>query len=336
MSEFISGDQLFRYVPRTNTFERIPFAGLIESVFSHNDKVYIIDSDRHMWAMGVDSRSIRGFENSMPGFTRVPGDTEFKSVSDSGLCAVALDIYGNIWYKGEISRGYPKTEEFTQFTDGTQYVDVSYGGVSYGGDYCLAIDATGDLWGCGNDYNLVLGNGGYINNFDKIKVNAGYKKVCCGNNMALCIDINGDVWGSGIGIKTITGQMSNGFVKISEGLPIKNISVDSGRILFLSEDNRVFTRGLGLFGQIGEVLREHQGVGVYEAVAENIVVDQINMDKRRVMLKDVDGNIWIAGSYSRYIDTFQMLEGINVDSLSNQPPRVVNRFLATKRALPRR
>ena len=80
-----------------------------------------------MWAMGVDSRSVRGFENSVPEFTRVPGDTEFKSVSGSGLCTVALDIYSNIWYKGEISRGYPKTAEFTQFTDGTQYVDLSYG-----------------------------------------------------------------------------------------------------------------------------------------------------------------------------------------------------------------
>ena len=339
MSTFISNNKIFTYQDTSKTFEPMDFEGIIKSVstmpYAENapDDMCIIDSNNHIWMI-----TYIFLEEELIKSAR---EEEFEIISCGDNKVVALDINGNIWYKGYLLPSIPNPRDLIQLTSGTVYTDIAYDG----GSTIMAIDSNGDLWGYGNNMHGILGiRETYINEFTKIKENVGFKKIYCRREFSLCIDTIGNVWGSGDLIRRLIGKNYSGreFIKLYMDVPIQDVSGDDDRILLLTHDGRVFTYGVHPFGESSIIIDtndrnfsypRHSSGPVFEEIAQDINVEQIYSHGNRSMLKDVYGNIWIAGWYGEnFINEFYMLPNIKADFLPNQKNQVSQRFKTTKSA----
>lgn len=327
MSAFISQGQIYVYKSTTDTFDIIPFDGEIISGSSYNDVICIIDSNNELWGRG--GTSILGLPNTINTrvFTKIPIPVKVTKVLCAWICTVVIDENGNIWYTGRL--GKLESPIFAQLTNFIPFINVSCGSQNI-----LAVDINGDLWGYGNNYDSVLGvEHTYLNEFTKTTEGGNFVTVHSTNAICVSVDSTGQVWGRGREIGSLLGLDFTGkpweFKIIAENIIVRDAVADDNAVYLLTQDNRVFRHGLYTFG-----IHRVQEKGVYQEIAEGITVSQMKVFKSKIIVKDEENNIWIAGFWRTRIYPFQMIPNITGDTLLDQriTPMRNKRLWTTKSA----
>lgn len=344
MSGFISNDKLYIYNKYFGETEEIEFPGEgVNSVFMRDSDMLIIDNNLHLWGRGLSSFNKLGYDGRQYDnitFVQIPLplNTVFYSVAIDEHYSIALDSNGNIWVTGVLGN-----EEFDEFTQVTE--NIIFTTIACNSGHILGIDNEGNLWGYGTNYDQELGINGinYVNNLQLIKGGSRFTTVDTSEGITICTDDQGYAWGCGNNLYTILGwDIDNAweFKILTDGILVKDAFCSNSRIILLARDGRVFTCGYYAFGAVHstEPLQENieMGIGRYQEIAQGVTVDQIvynNFDDT-IILKDIDGNIWVGGEYSDSTYPFRILPDIKADSLINQHflPRIIRRFKMTKRS----
>ena len=326
MSAFIFNRNVYIYDNTNNLFQGISFEGEIRSGAYFENKnvflIYILDNIGQLWK--ILERPYR--------FQRVNTETRFDSfICGKNFCA-AIDINGNIWVSSNIERD----QRYVQITDNIKFINIACGN-----EYLLAIDNEGNLWCQGSAKNGEFGV--QDNNFQqltKVVENYGFTSVTTTKGITVCLDSQGNAWGCGNNLYFILGweeYMEWEFRKIFENMSVKDATCSRSRLLFLTQDGRVYT--CGYFSLEHNIPRQNDGIGNYQQLLENVTVDQIFLGddgKWDIMMKDVDGNIWISGNCPGYYLPV-LLQNITSTSLFNQKNSFLNplRFIRTKKAINR-
>ena len=253
-SELGLGDQEDRMI-----FTHIPLSIKVIDIAFGADHTVILDENERMWVCGGYEGSYTGelgLENinHVDNFTKIPGDSLFKSIFCDGNQTAAIDIDGKLWvcgwnYNGGLGLNNP--QYLTKLTKIN--VNARFRSVSFGHTYIAILDEEGNLWmsGVGTEiFGLDR-----MNNLTKLNLNMKFMMISSGSFHLAGIDFDGDLWVAGLNMK---GQLGLGdrvdrpyFTQVPSDIAFKDVScfdqstaaVSVNNVLWVSGDN--YGRKLG-------------------------------------------------------------------------------------------
>lgn len=230
-------------------------------------------------------------------------DVNFIDVSCGDDFFVALDDFGNLWscgynQSGQLGLGdnVDKVNMLTQVESETTFTSVSCG--TY---HTLAIDAFGDLWGCGSNLSNELGIVSHNYRIKKlILIPTPFKptKIFCGDHSVI-LD-NENLWFFGTNKKI-------GPIKLS--INIKNICCHNDQTIILDDIGNIWDLEFGLFDFINNKDIDYS---LRKLNTPSIEIVSASCEYRGyISVLDENNNLWGGGS-SKYSKLEKILNNVSL------------------------
>ena len=227
---------------------------------------------------------------------------------------IYIDSFGDILCKGDNmfgALGLGNLDNTNHYTKAFLYhnYNVRFTNVSSSGLHSVALDEHGRLWSTGNNECGQLGLGDNVNRFCFILVNIKDKEkqvkfvsVYCGLETTLAIDSCGNLWGC--------GENKNGELGLGHNVDVNifhKIEVDTNPMfnslsqiydctVALDDNGNIWATGDNKLGLLG--LGHYHNVSRFVKVDLPVKVSLFARGNKNTLL-DVNGDIWICGSYER-------------------------------------
>ena len=251
----------------TNTFDSYSPQPIGSNNFitlgSTQNSWYAIDTNGAMWAWGNNGSGQLGTNDltmrTVP--TNVGTFTKWKSVSKGCYSAhvLAISIDGKLYSAGYGTQGQlglgnnnPSTQGFTQVGTDTNWKQVATGNTS-----SFAINASGQLFSCGQGSNwtgiLGLGDNSDYNTFHQIGTDTNWVKVSAGFQHAMAINA-GHIYGWG---RNDNGQLGNTSYNPHYPMLIDSnnwidISCGGYFTMAIRADGSLWGTGINSYGELGQ------------------------------------------------------------------------------------
>jgi len=231
-----------------------------ENVFSGDDFVVAIKTDKSMWAWGENR-----YGNLGDGTTKerkdpvaVEADRRWKYAAAGSHHALGIDKEGKLWAwgdnsKGQLGDGTTTERHWPVLIDG----DHNWSVVSAGTAHSLAVRSDGTLWGWGENIAGKIGDGTTISrNFPKrIGFDNDWKTITSGDHYNLALKEDGTLWSWGQNEYGQIGQSSRLVVpeptQIGSGKTWRSIAASGATSFAIQKDGSLWAWGYNKFGQLG-------------------------------------------------------------------------------------
>ena len=284
------------------------------------DHTAAIKTDGTLWVWGNGIEGQLGIKNtnskSIP-VTTFAGGNNWTQVSCGQDHTAAIKTDGTLWtwgngiegQLGKNSNALRSLTPITTFSGGTGWQspatpgeDVPYT-LSSGGFYTSAIKTDGTLWTWGNGSVGQLGNSDLINIFTPITTFAGgtnWAHVSVGSNHTAAVKTDGTLWTWGNGIR---GQLGNAAIT-NRSTPVTTsaggtnwaqVSCGSIHTAAIKTDGRLWTWGLGSYGQLGNASTTARSTPV-TTFAGGTNWKQVSCGEVHTAAIKTDGTLWTWGN----------------------------------------
>lgn len=219
-----------------------------------------------VWGWGQNQHGQAGTGSTSPATvvspTPVVGLPAAKSVAAGLGHSLALDLNGQVWAWGQNASGQAGVGS----VGGVVPVPTRVSGLpliqqlAAGGNYSLALDATGQVWAWGQNTSGQAGTGVASTAVlvpTKVAGLPAIQSIAAGVNHALALDLNGRVWGWGL---NTSGQVGTGATStavlvpamVTNLPPAKAVAAGAGHSLIIeAQYGNVWAWGQNNFGQVG-------------------------------------------------------------------------------------
>ena len=229
-----------------------------------------LDADGNAWGWGNNLFGNLGDGTTtsqlQPIAVNAPTGTIFATISTGWAHSVALDTNGNIWSWGANIEG--------QLGDGTTShrsqpgvvltpAGLTFTDISASQGHTLALDADGNAWGWGANYDGQVGDGTSVDRrlqptIVTMPSGAIFTSITAGGGHSLALDTNGSAWawglnGSGqLGDGTTTGQNIPTQVSLARFVTLTEVTAGGSHSLALRNTGNALAWGSNEDGQLGD------------------------------------------------------------------------------------
>ncbi|MCL1900840.1 MAG: hypothetical protein FWG51_00385 [Firmicutes bacterium] len=183
--------------------------------------------------------------------------------------------------------------------NGRAFEETAFLKISAGGGHSLAIDADGNLWAWGGNWNGQIGNNSTVNCPVPVQIMQGsrFLEIATGWDYSLAIDSEGSLWTWGA---NYYGQLGNGTttdslipIKIKEGTTFIEISAGGSHSLALDSESNLWTWGYNYYGQLGNNTTTISLIPI--KIKEGTTFVAISAGSGHSLAIDSDGSLWAWG-----------------------------------------
>lgn len=257
-----SSGQLGFASPETNPyFVKCPVGVSWKQVSCGSQHTAAIDSDGYLYTMGYNIQGQLGlgdtFERKTP--TKVGAANNWVKVACYDSSTMCLNSLGELWaagynpfYQLGMASGSYTTLTKVPFPTGvTRWVDFGLGG-----DYSVALDDSGQLYGTGkNTYGCLLSFSGTTTSYKSLL--PGCKKVFCGRYSTFVIGTDNALYGFGHNASRQLGLNTGDTVSaktliLDSSYRISKVSSGWMHTLLLTEDKKIYVCGSNTRGQLAQ------------------------------------------------------------------------------------
>jgi len=271
------------------------------SVSANANYTVAIKTDGTLWAWGMNDYGQLGIGTSDDDFhpnpVRIGAETNWASVSTSGISSVAIRTDGTLWAWG-YNRGL--------LGDGTEedryspvQIGTGYAFVETDSGFTAAIKSDGTLWAWGN--GALIGDGTTEDRSSPVKIGtATWTSVSSVSHIA-AIKSDGTLWAWG---HNEDGQLGNGKsgayeyesspVQIGTDTNWKSVSVGDDYTVAIKTDGTLWTWGSNDYGQLG-IGTSGEETGRNSPVQIGTGYASVSAGRAHTLAIKTDGTLWAWG-----------------------------------------
>ncbi len=284
--------------------EKIYFTQSIQNykhLLGYHSHTVVFDNSGNLWGCGTNTHGQLGNGNTnspVKNFTFMRSN--ISSFACGYYCTIALDHSGNLWGCGRNTHGQlglGNTNNMSKFT----FMRSNISSFAYG-DYViyshiLALDHSGNLWGCGTNSAGQLGLGNFTNveNFSFRRSNiSNISSLACGAMHTLALDRSGNLWGCG---SSFYGQLGKGNTNNMSKFTfmrsnIKSFACGQEYTVALDHSGNLWGCGYNKYGELG--------LGNFNREVKNFSFMRSNISSfacgaNHTVALDQSGNLWGCG-----------------------------------------
>ena len=271
-----------------------------------------LDTQGRAWAWGRNQVGQLGngstWDADVPCAVTMPPGVTLKQVSAGDTHSLALDTDGKAWawghnYNGQLgndSTTVARTPVAVEMPPGVSFVQV--GG---GGQYSLALDVEGNVWGWGAEWYGHLGNGSTGNVLTPVKATmpagVSFTQLSVGNNHSLALGTDGKVWAWGqgmygqLGIDSTEDALTPVEVPMPAGMLPAYVYAGHLHSLAIDTQGDAWAWGYNYFGQLGDGSTDDALTPVAVEMSSGVSFTQVDGGFEFSLGLDAVGDAWAWG-----------------------------------------
>ena len=200
---------------------------------------------------------------------------------------------GNLQYGGDwIMESTCEDVEKVYFTQSIEYYKYLLGD----GSHSIAIDASGNVWTCGDSNNGQLGREGNNSSFMRVPDLYNITSISIGRQHSMALDASGNVWTCGAYANGRLGREGNTtiFLRVPDLYNISSIGTGAFHSMAVDSSGNLWTCGGYVNGRLG---REGNN-SIFMRVPDLYNITSIDAGAYHSMVLDSSGNVWTCGAYA--------------------------------------